>query len=120
MDTKRQKQVAEVIKRNFSQVLQFEALNICGAGILITVTQVKITPDLVNASIYLSVFGTEQIVYWREASAGMSGVAYFLSKNIVHLFFILLSPLLYITPRLNCASACPWSAAMRYHFAASA
>lgn len=59
MDTKRQSQVAEVVKRNFSEVLQFEAGNIVGHKALITVTKVKMSPDLVNANIYLSVFGAE-------------------------------------------------------------
>ena len=59
METKRQKQVAELVKRNFSQVLQFETSNICGPGILVTVTHIKMSPDLVNASVYLSIFGTE-------------------------------------------------------------
>ncbi len=59
MQTKRQSQVAEVIKRNFSQVLQFEAANIVGLKVLVTVTKVMIAPDLVNAAVYLSVFGTE-------------------------------------------------------------
>ena len=60
METKRQKQVAEVVKRNFSLVLQLEAANYIGHKILISVTQVKMSPDLVNASVYLSVFGTER------------------------------------------------------------
>lgn len=46
----------------------------------------------------LRVFGNEQIVYWREASAGMSTTAYFLAKNITHLLFIVISPMMYIAP----------------------
>lgn len=46
----------------------------------------------------LRVFGNEQLVYWREASAGMSTTAYFLAKNITHLLFIVLSPLMYLAP----------------------
>jgi ABC-type multidrug transport system ATPase subunit len=53
----------------------------------------------------LRVFGGEQIVYWREASAGMSTVSYFLAKNITHLLFVVLSPLLYLTPFLTFVSA---------------
>ena len=52
----------------------------------------------------LRVFGPEQIVYWREASAGMSTTAYFLAKNLTHFMFILLSPLLYMTPFLTFVS----------------
>jgi hypothetical protein len=53
----------------------------------------------------LRVFGDEQIVYWREASAGMSTTAYFLAKNITHILFIVLSPLLYLAPFLTFVSA---------------
>jgi ribosome-binding factor A len=59
MESKRQKQVAELIKRNFSLVMQDEAPNICGHSVLITVTNVKMSPDLSYARIYLSIFNTE-------------------------------------------------------------
>ena len=59
MATKRQLQVAELVKRHFSEVLQFEATNICGHGILTTVTIVRVSSDLTLARIYLSFFGTE-------------------------------------------------------------
>jgi ribosome-binding factor A len=59
MESKRQKQVAELVKRNFSVVLQEEAPNICGNKVLVTVTNVKIAPDLSYAKIYLSIFNTE-------------------------------------------------------------
>jgi ribosome-binding factor A len=59
MESKRQKQVAEMIKRNFSLVMQDEAPNICGHSILITVTNVKMSPDLGHARVYLSIFNTE-------------------------------------------------------------
>jgi ribosome-binding factor A len=59
METKRQKQVAELVKRNISLVLQQEGTYIYGAEPLVTVTGVKISPDLNQAKIYLSVFNTE-------------------------------------------------------------
>lgn len=59
METKRQKQAAELVKRNFSLVLQQEGSYIYGPEPLVTVTGVKITPDLSLAKIYLSVFNTE-------------------------------------------------------------
>ena len=59
MDTKRQKQVAELIKRHFSMVLQKEGSYIYGNEIMVTVTQVRMSPDLSLAKIYLSVFNTE-------------------------------------------------------------
>ena len=59
MESKRQKQVAEVIKRNLSLVFQTDIAAIVGHKVLISVTQVKMSPDLVNASVYLSVYGTD-------------------------------------------------------------
>lgn len=59
METKRQKQVAELVKRNFSMVLQQEGAYIYGYEALVTVTSVKMSPDLNLAKIYLSVYNTE-------------------------------------------------------------
>lgn len=59
METIKQKQVAELVKRNFSIVLQEEGSYVYGATPLVTVTTVKVTPDLSLAKIYLSVFNTE-------------------------------------------------------------
>ena len=59
MESKRQLQVAELIKRHFSIVLQNEGSYIYGAEPLVTVTQVKITPDFNLAKIYLSIYNTE-------------------------------------------------------------
>ena len=59
MESKRQLQVAELIKRNFSVVLQQEGRYLYGDQALVTVTQVKMSSDLGLAKIYLSVFNTE-------------------------------------------------------------
>lgn len=59
METKRQRQVSEVIKRHFSLVLQSEGSYIYGAKPLVTVTNVKVSPDLSLANIYLSVWNTD-------------------------------------------------------------
>ncbi len=59
METKRQKQVAEVVKRNIGIVLQQEGSYIYGASALVTVTNVKISPDFNLAKIYLSVYNID-------------------------------------------------------------
>lgn len=59
MESKRQRQVAEIIKRNFSFVLQQEGPYVYGAKPLVTVTDVKVTPDMSMAKIYLSIWNTE-------------------------------------------------------------
>ena len=48
-----------MVKRNFSLVLQQEGSYIYGPEPLVTVTSVKISPDLTLAKIYLSVFNTD-------------------------------------------------------------
>ncbi len=58
-ESKRQLQVAQIIKRNFGIVLQQEGSYIYGSQILVTVTSVKLTPDFSQAKIYLSVYNTE-------------------------------------------------------------
>lgn len=59
METKRQRQVAELIKRNFSSVLQSEGSYVYGTEPLVTVTEVHPTPDLSQCKIYVSVWNTE-------------------------------------------------------------
>ncbi len=58
-ESKRQLQVAQLIKRNFGIVLQQEGSYIYGSEVLVTVTSVKLTPDFGQAKIYLSVYNTE-------------------------------------------------------------
>ena len=59
MESKRQKQVAETVKRNFGILLQQEGPYIYGDEALVTVTSVKMSPDMSIAKIYLSVYNTE-------------------------------------------------------------
>ena len=57
-ESKRQKQVSEVIRRHFGLVLIQEGQNIYGDA-LVTVTNVKVSPDFGLAKIYLSIYNTE-------------------------------------------------------------
>jgi len=59
MASKRQLQVAELIKRNFGHVLQQKGSYVYGTEAFVTVTQVQTTPDLSLAKIYLSIYNVE-------------------------------------------------------------
>jgi ribosome-binding factor A len=59
METIRQRQVGELIRRYFGMILTEEGSLIYGRDKLVTVTAVKMTPDLLLANIYISVYGTE-------------------------------------------------------------
>ena len=52
MESKRQLQVAEMIKRNFGHVIREEGSYIYGTEAFVTVTAVKVAPDLSLAKIY--------------------------------------------------------------------
>jgi ribosome-binding factor A len=59
MESIRQKQIAELIRRTFSTVLAEEGKYIYGQKVLVTVTTVKMSSDLQLAKIYLSIYNTE-------------------------------------------------------------
>ena len=58
MESKRQKQISELIRRQFSSVLMEEGTYIFDKA-MVTVIRVTISPDLLNARVYLSIFNTE-------------------------------------------------------------
>ena len=55
METKRQKQTAEVIRRHLGHVLMMEGSYIYG-GALVTITKVKVTPDMSECKVYISIY----------------------------------------------------------------
>lgn len=67
METKRQKQISELLRRQFSMVLMEEGTYIFDKA-MVTVTRVVVSPDLQNAKVYLSVFNTE---HKQEVMMGM-------------------------------------------------
>jgi len=73
METKRQRQTGEIIRRHFSDLLMQEGSNLSG-GALVTVTMVKMSSDLGLAKIYLSVYNTENkqevlLTFQQEATS---------------------------------------------------
>ena len=59
MESIRQKQVGEIIRRNISVILRDEGSYIYGSA-LVTATNVIVSPDMGQAKIYLSVYNTEE------------------------------------------------------------
>jgi ribosome-binding factor A len=57
-ESKRQKQVAGLIQKEMSDIFQREGLNIMHNS-MISISKVKVTPDLMEARIYLSFFQME-------------------------------------------------------------
>ena len=58
MESKRQKQIGELLRRQFSMVLMEEGTYIFDKA-MVTITNVNMSPDLLNAKVYLSIFNTD-------------------------------------------------------------
>ncbi len=59
MQTKRQQQVQELIKRHLSLVLLQEGNYLTEEDAFITLTEVQVSPDLTLAKAYLSIYNTD-------------------------------------------------------------
>ena len=57
MESKRQQKFAGVIQKDLAEIFQREGMNIL-PNIMITVTKVRISPDLAVARVYLSLFNS--------------------------------------------------------------
>lgn len=55
VESKRQKQVGKLVLEEMSDIFQREGINIINGG-MVSISKVSITPDLLEARIYLSLF----------------------------------------------------------------
>lgn len=58
-ETKRQKQVAKLIQAELSQIFQYTGIHTPQGGML-SISKVQLTPDLLEARVYLSFFKVEE------------------------------------------------------------
>ncbi|MEO0776619.1 MAG: 30S ribosome-binding factor RbfA [Bacteroidota bacterium] len=90
METKRQRQVAEQVKRHFGMMLQQEGSLIYGSQVLVTVTNVVMSPDLRLAKVYLSVYNTDNkqaiILMLQEEHQQLRGALYHRLRRHVRFF----------------------------------
>jgi ABC-type multidrug transport system ATPase subunit len=61
----------------------------------------------------LRTYGPEKIVFWREASAGLSTSAYFIGKLAVEIIFLFVWPALFLAPFYSLVS--PYGLLIRYY-----
>ncbi|MCF8227568.1 MAG: 30S ribosome-binding factor RbfA [Bacteroidales bacterium] len=82
MDSKRQSRVAKQIQKDLGDIFQLETRGLFG-GAMITVTKVKMTPDLGLAKVYLSLFATDNKEGLLEAIRAHYGeIRYQLGKKL--------------------------------------
>jgi len=80
--TKRQEKVSKLLQRDFAEIFQKEAQLFKGA--LITVTKVRVSPDLSFAKVYLSIFipGGDAPEIMKSIQNQSSNFRYALGKKI--------------------------------------
>ena len=57
MESKRQQRISKLIQHDLGEIFQLEVPHLT-PGVMVTVTQVYVTPDLALAKVYLSLFPT--------------------------------------------------------------
>lgn len=82
MDSTRQMKVNELLKRELSGVFQLKGRALFGAG-LVSITEVRISPDLSIAKVYVSVFPSDNKKSVMAAIEEQSSALRFeLGKNV--------------------------------------
>ena len=82
MESTRQLKVARLIQKDLAEILRSASLKF-GQGVMISVTVVRITPDLGLAKVYLSIFPSEksnELMEWVEN--GATSLRYDLGKRV--------------------------------------
>lgn len=82
MDSTRQLKVNELLKRELSGVLQLKGRTLFGPE-LVSVTEVRISPDLSLARVYLSVFPTDnKLAVMKAISEANSSIRFELGNRV--------------------------------------
>jgi len=84
----RQERVEELIREEVSDILR-EKVSDPRIG-FVSITRVKISPDLENASIYVSIFGEENKK--KEAMKGLASATGFIRRELGHMLELRLTP----------------------------
>jgi ribosome-binding factor A len=61
METNRQKKIATLLQQDLVDILQGEVRKNAISNLVISVSKVKVTPDLSHANVYLSIFPNDKV-----------------------------------------------------------
>lgn len=82
MDSTRQKKISRLLQKEISEIFQREMRAVC-LGTMVTVTVVRISPDLGQAKAYLSIFPTGNIdEVMKEINEQSSQIRFALGKRV--------------------------------------
>lgn len=60
MESRRQHKMASLLKQTLGDIFLRDIRSHIGSGVLVSITQVRTSPDLAIARFYLSVFGSDE------------------------------------------------------------
>jgi ribosome-binding factor A len=84
MDSIRQQKISKILREDISALIQKELKHFCEKS-LVTVTNVRVTPDLGIARVYLSIFATEdKNGILDNFTRNVSEIRFLLGKRIRH------------------------------------
>ena len=56
METQRQKKISQIVQKDLAEIIQENLRNNAQKNLIVSVTKVKVTPDMLQAKAYLSIF----------------------------------------------------------------
>ena len=62
METQRQKKISQIIQKDLAEIIQENLREAGQKNLIISVTKVNVTPDMLEAKVYLSVFPEDKAV----------------------------------------------------------
>lgn len=71
MESNRQKKIAGILQKDLAEVIQLELKAAGTQNLIISVTKVRVTPDLLQAKAHLSIFPSEKSEKIMEEITGM-------------------------------------------------
>ena len=81
MESKRQAKIARLLQRELSEIFRMQTAKM--HGVLVTVTAVRVSPDLSTARAYLSVFPSEKAAeVLKSVNASAKTVRYELAQRV--------------------------------------
>lgn len=82
MDSTRQKKIGRLIQKEMSEIFQREVREIV-MGTMVSVTNARVSPDMGNVKVYLSIFPTEhKDEVFKNISQNNSTIRYMLGQRV--------------------------------------
>lgn len=100
MESRRQQKVANVLQKDIGEILQQKAQYLFN-GAFITVTTVRVAPDLTSAKVYLSIMGNKKEEQFKLVQSNKKEIRKLLGQRIRHQLRVVPELLFYLDDSLD-------------------